>query len=144
MVYRTVFNTTDSAVVVDPEGRQVAGRSWGTAETVEQEFKDGVKRGDLIVIEEPDSLDDVNPEAAAAFKHTAEVTDRKAQLKEMEKSDLVDYAREQGLVGEDEKLSKAAVVEELAEHTEVDLPQAPADEDPEPAPVSKSRSTRKV
>lgn len=66
MTYAVHFNTTDSPVVIDDDGRAIAGGTWAPARTTSPQVTDAVVAGRLVEVAKPDG-DDVNPAAAEAF-----------------------------------------------------------------------------
>ena len=65
--YRAAFNPTDRPVVVDDEGRTLAGRAWGPVVEAAPEVRAARERGELTFVDRPKGDDDLDPAAAAVF-----------------------------------------------------------------------------
>lgn len=56
MTYRLAFNPTDSPVLIDAEGRSIAGQSWAAVEQDTPEVTEAAAAGRLVWPETPDAL----------------------------------------------------------------------------------------
>jgi hypothetical protein len=98
VTYVTVFNDSDSPVVVSDDGRVVGGGDWGTAFTTDQAVKDAFDADQLVKVEAPDGdMSGLNPNAVAALEQTARFNDRRDAVKEWDKAQLVEFAADNAL-----------------------------------------------
>lgn len=67
---------TDSPVLIDDRGRQLAGREWGPVDTTADEVKEAVDRGDLVLANPEHITKDAIPEARQARDDAAELQER--------------------------------------------------------------------
>lgn len=83
-MYKTAYNTTDSPVVVDEEGRVLGGREWGTVDDTFEGVKRGAAEGRLHVFHQRfDEGPGQNPDAIAAQQRTAELEERRKVVAEL-------------------------------------------------------------
>jgi hypothetical protein len=69
--YRTVYNPTDSPVVIDDEGRIAAGREWTPVLASHELVRAAVDRAALVFVDPPKDEEGLNPAALDAFHRTA-------------------------------------------------------------------------
>ncbi len=122
--YVTVYNPSDSPVVVDEEGRVIGGQSWGTLDRSDPIAK-GLLKDDLVSeVSEREGSNDVVPAAVEAFERTKGVRERRRRASEMDVGDLRAIAEEADLIepGEQPKPGKKELVEMVAENQNVPLP----------------------
>lgn len=72
-MYICVFNPTAQPVVLDDEGRSVAGGTWAPALSSTDQVRGALDGGLLVKVAAPAKGADVNPEAAEAFRLTTEL-----------------------------------------------------------------------
>lgn len=72
-MYITVFNPTDQPVVVDDEGRTVAGHSWSPALSTADEVKTALDDGRLVKVSANPATKDLDEDAKQALEATAEL-----------------------------------------------------------------------
>lgn len=65
--HAVVFNTTDTPITISPAGAQVGGGEWATVNLEDPAVRPSVDAGQLVVVEEPDPGNELDPRAAAAF-----------------------------------------------------------------------------
>lgn len=92
MTFKTVFNTTDSPVVVDSEGRSIGGFEHGTVDTTEDLASDAMDAHVLIPSVLPTGDVEVDPQVKAAHAATKDRTEKAERLRKMEKDDLAALA----------------------------------------------------
>lgn len=73
--YVTAYNPTDRPVVIDDEGRTVAGRSWAPVIRQAEEVRGAYERGDLVTVSRPADDDELDPQAVEAFDATDELNE---------------------------------------------------------------------
>lgn len=71
-MHRTAYNSTDRPVVIDDEGRIIAGRDYGTVDDSKEEVKEALALDYLILVEVGTGAD-INPAAAEAARRTTEL-----------------------------------------------------------------------
>lgn len=120
--YVTVYNPSDSPVVVDEEGRVIGGQSWGTLDRSDPIAKRLLKDNLVSEVSEREGSDVVTA-AVEAFERTKGVRERRRRASEMEVGDLRAIAEEADLIepGEQPKPGKKELVEMVAENN-VPLP----------------------
>lgn len=91
-MYATVFNTTDSPLVVDAEGRIIGGGDWGTVDTTADEAKVALDDDRLVIVEERKD----HP-AAEVFARTAVVRKSADALAKLDKDRLTALAEDNGV-----------------------------------------------
>lgn len=85
-MYVTVFNASDTPVLLDEDGRSVGGGEWATADPDDAVTAAALEAGDLVEVETPDEDVDEryqNPQAMETFKQTK---DRNSSNDEPKKS----------------------------------------------------------
>lgn len=127
-MYVTVFNPSDSPVLLDEEGRSVGGGEWATAETTDDVTKAALADGRLVKVDAPESDPDrryFNAQALGTFEQTARYGERSDTLSEKDKPQLVKIARSQGVIGDEDDLSVTELRRKLV-RSDVELKQTPA------------------
>lgn len=97
-MYRLAYNTTDSALVVDPSGRLLDGRTHGPVDDVFDEVDAAIGRGDLHVVSDTAHLAQVTEQADLVV----ELNDRRAALLAATPSDLRALAELRGLPSDEQ------------------------------------------
>jgi hypothetical protein len=64
MTAQFIYNPTDSPVVIDGEGRTIAGREWGWADS--KDVGDALDSGRLVKVDKPGK--DASKQAQAAYE----------------------------------------------------------------------------
>ena len=108
-MYKTAYNTTDTPLVVDDDGRVLPARSFGTVQSTAEQVKSAVERGEVVFHDRPSKNVAISPEAKAAFDETDRVADRAAKFDGFERDALAVLAGAEG-----DTPTKAALVHSLA------------------------------
>lgn len=105
-MYKTAFNTTNSPIVVDTQGRQVGGGEWGPADSAFDGTQAAITNGTLTwTATEPDA--DSNPAYVEAHNRTQEMEARRKELQAASVKALREAAG-------DEDASKTELITQLA------------------------------
>jgi hypothetical protein len=137
-VYVTVFNPSDSPVLLDEQGRSVGGGEWSPAETTDSVTKAALDSGGLLKVEAPEGDFDRNrqsPQAIEAFERTSKYAERGEQLEGKDKAALRKIADKHGMVeeGDDPKVAdlRRRLVESDVELTTKQQPKKSAASEPQ-------------
>ena len=82
-MFRTYFNTTDTAVLVSDDGRQIDGSTWGSADPDDERAATAIDAGLIVEVDPPSKSakpDTINPVAVAAFRATDELNAAPTEL----------------------------------------------------------------
>lgn len=94
-MYRTAYNTTDSAVVVDAEGHMVGGFDWGTVDPDSEMVKGLVDSETLYLVAETDTEEQfTNPRAWDAMQSTKAANEQNDKPASVDPSDDQDNKME--------------------------------------------------
>lgn len=106
-----VYNTSDTMVVVDDDGRSVGGREWGVADSTSEPVKRALESGELIRADE---------DAARAnnLPIVAVLDERRARTEQARALDVGQLREATG----DADASKSELVREAAADPGVELP----------------------
>lgn len=132
-MYKMAFNTTNSSIVIDTDGRSLGGGDWGAIDTVDDAAKPTIESGDVVTFDGKLGKD-ADPRAVEASEQTALYTKRAAALRDLDDGVLDDLV---GAAGYNADTNKTERVAFLARRTSVELPE------PEPAKTSSSTKTSK-
>jgi hypothetical protein len=134
VTYVTVFNDSDSPVVVSDDGRVVGGGDWGTALTTDRSVKDALDADQLVKVEAPDGdTSGMNPNAVTALEQTARFNERRDQVAEWDKAALTKFAADNALAATVDDVG-VADLRRLITESSVKLP-APAAAEKKAAPA---------
>jgi hypothetical protein len=111
MTYVLVHNPTDGPVLLDSAGRMLGGHEWGAADTTDDMAAAALDSGRLIRPAAP--AKDANPDALAAAQLAADLNARASAFQAADKDDLLEQARDLGLVGVDDVPHKDQLVAAL-------------------------------
>lgn len=121
MKYRLGYNTTDSPLVVDEEGRVIGGHDWGAVQMGDQ-LADSLLEERTLVLVDVDLTEVSNERAVAAASFVDMLNERAAATKTLPKTRLRTAAREAGIVEEDENPTVAELRELVTEAVDVEIP----------------------
>lgn len=85
---RTAFNTSDTPITVDDLGHQIGPGEWGTATTTYEGTSRAQGQGSLLFVDVDVEVEGQNPDAVAASKRTAELSQRHSKFTDTDVGDL--------------------------------------------------------
>lgn len=88
--YRVAYNTTDRPVPIDDDGRIAPGGEWTPVLAAAEQVRDAIAAGVLVLVDEPDDLDGIHPDARAAIDATAALNEAAGPEELAEVADDVD------------------------------------------------------
>lgn len=118
MAYITAYNTTDTVLVVDEDGRTIDGHGWGTVDTTSELVKGATEAGWLELYRDLDAGPGQNPAATEAIEETKATVARAEVYSELEADHLRRIATDAGYEGEE--TSKSGLVAYLSHRGDLD------------------------
>jgi hypothetical protein len=127
MSYRPAYNVLDRPVVVDDEGRTLGGGEWGVVESTSDAGRGALARGDVVLVDDDLDTEGTNRDALAAVEQARTLRERAEQFGALDKDRLEEFARDEGLLEDDERGRKRDLVTALARRSHVDPTATPAE-----------------
>lgn len=122
MVYQTAYNATDAPLVADDFGRTIGGHEFGTVETTCDAIEAAARDGRVHIF--PGGIDAApgqNPQAVEAQERTRVYAERASVLHSADKADVVEFARNAGLIDDDADPHKADLIGILTPRVDLDI-----------------------
>lgn len=144
MAIATAFNSTDSPIEIDAEGRTIGGGEWGTVDTTSDLVKTAAETGGLEIYRDLDEGPGQNPDAIEAIRTTRSTQERLEQAQALDRDALDEAATKARL--NPENMTKAELAYALAMRPEISLegsePKAAEAETEEPAKAPRGRAAK--
>jgi hypothetical protein len=136
-MYRLGFNPTAGPVVIDAEGRTLAGGEWGPVDSTAAEVRSAAETGALILQDEPG--DEAGDAPRNGWLAVGRAEEARATLDGLDRADLADLARRADLLGADDPdPTKSELVAMLAPRGITPPPSSP------PAPARGARKSQEA
>lgn len=113
MAPAVAFNSAETPVVVDFEGRSIEGQGWGVVETTADEVKELGEAGVLRVYPTLADEDGIDDRARDAVRRAETIRKRASSLQQVRKEDLLELAGPAGVRNPND-LDKPDLVRALA------------------------------